>query len=35
MSAGFEKHSPANDPLPWVLIALALVVAGVIFIQAL
>jgi hypothetical protein len=35
MSTGFERHSPPHDPLPWVLIALALVVAVVIFIQAL
>jgi hypothetical protein len=35
MSSGYDRHSPEHDALPWVLIALALIVAGVSLLQSL
>ena len=35
MSADYERHSPKHDALLWVLVALAVFVAAVIFLQAL
>jgi hypothetical protein len=32
---GYNRRSPGHDPLPWVLIAIALFIAAVIFIKAL